>query len=105
MTATVAGSFTTAADTAGDGDMQSGVLVIASTVSGNASLTVTGLDSNNKVRLQRSTDNGASWTNQSILNADTINQSTAVTPGHQYRLSVLIMQALKTIAYKMTLES
>lgn len=68
-------------------------------------LTVVGLDASNTVKTQFSTDNGAVWADDATFNAD--QTATVVTPaaGRQYRLFPVTMQALKTIAYKMSREN
>jgi len=106
MTSTVAGSFATGANTAGDGDMQSGVLVVHAQASGNMLITTTGdWDNNNKARLQKSLDNGASWSNISTINSIVTKQTQAVAAGEHWRFSCNNLQARKTIGYVLTLEN
>lgn len=105
MTSTIAGTFSTSANGIGAGlfDQQSGVLVVPS--SGRVVINASPLDTNNKIRLQTSTDNGVTWSSVSTFTTDQVDNVTTPTPGHQRRLVVVAMEAGKTIHYKMTAES
>lgn len=106
MTVTIAGTFSAGSNSVGDGDMQSGVLVIGSTLSGNALLSSEGtVDTNNKFRTQKSTDNGATWANVAVINTLVTNQTVAVVAGEQWRISSVNVQARKSLGYKLTLEN
>lgn len=105
MTATVSGTFATGNNTAGLGDQQSGVLDMPSTASGNIKLTTIGLDANNSIRLQKSLDNGSSWSTITDFNSDQTGTTQAANPGTQWRLVTVAMQADHTIQYTATVES
>lgn len=73
---------------------------------GAMKLTTSGLDANNRIKTQRSDDNGQTWTDVTTYNAD--QAATAITDnaaGRQYRLALVAMQAGKTITYKLSKES
>lgn len=72
---------------------------------GTFKLSTVGLDVNNTVKTQKSTDNGATWTDVTTYNAEQTN--TVITPaaGEQYRLTCVLLQALKQIQYKMSREN
>lgn len=95
MPANVQANFTTPAEPSAVMDENQGTF----------KLTTSGLDVNNTVKTQKSTDNGATWTDVTTYNAD--QAATVITPGanEQYRLVAVLMQALKTIAYKMSREN
>lgn len=105
MTQTVAGTFATGADAVGLGDQQSGVLVCGSTVSGQATLNTSALDTNNKIRMQKSVDNGATWTTVANLTTTQVNATISVLPGEQYRLITIALLPYAQVNYKATLES
>jgi hypothetical protein len=106
MTATVAGTFATGANGLNDGDQQSEALVINATLSGTMLVTTTGdYSGSNKIRLQKSTDNGETWANFSIISSEVANQAVNVAAGEQWRASVNNAQVRKTLGYKLTLEN
>ena len=84
--------------------VSSDVLVIpSSTVS--AKLTTTGLDGSNTIKSQKSTNSGASWTDQTTYNSDQTATSVTVAHGEQWRLVVVSQQVSKTISYSFSAES
>lgn len=74
---------------------------------GSFKLTTVGLDVNNTVKTQFSTDNGATWTDDTTFNAD--QTATVITPaaGRQYRLFPVLLQVSlnKQVQYKMSRET
>ena len=104
MTATVAGSFNTGSNVAGIADQQSGVLVIQTSTT-TAKLTLSGLDANNRVKSQKSTNNGSTWADQTTYNADQSAVGVTVAAGEHWRLQTVAMQAIRTINFKLSAES
>lgn len=100
----LAGTFATGADVAGVGDQQSGVLEIPSGVA-NVVINTLGVDTNNRLRVQKSTDSGSTWSNVSTFTTDQVNTVVGVTKGEQYRFITFVMQANHDLRYKASLES
>lgn len=106
MTQTVAGSFATGNNVAGLLDQQSGVLVVGSQLSGNMLLTIGGdVSAGNSVKTQKSTNNGTTWADQSTYTTAQAKVAVTVAAGDQWRLVTVVMAALKTINYAMSLEN
>lgn len=107
MTTSLArGTFATGNNVAGLADQQSGVLSVPYLTGGNIFVSVAGdVDASNSVRLQKSTNSGTSWATVATYNSAQTNAAVAVAQGEQYRLITVVMQALKTIHYKLTAES
>lgn len=72
---------------------------------GTFKLTTVGLDVNNTIKSQKSTDNGASWTDVTTYNAEQTNLVVTPAAGEQFRLVNVLLQALKQVQYKMSRES
>lgn len=68
-------------------------------------LTTTGLDANNTIKTQKSTDNGITWADQVTFNADQTNTAVVFADKEQWRLVHVAGQALKTIGYELSAQS
>ena len=73
--------------------------------SANLKLTTTGLDANNTVKTQKTTNSGYTWVDQVTYNADQAATVIAAVHGEQWRLVHVAGQALKRIDYAMSAES
>lgn len=72
----------------------------------SARLTLTGgLTANDRVRTQRSTDGGDTWTNQTVYNSDQNATNVTVVPGHRWRIVTVNLRANRDINYLFTVES
>lgn len=79
-------------------------LVIPSTPV-QAKLNTSGLDVNNTIKTQKSTDNGVTWVDQATFNSDQVNTLIAVAHGEQWRIFQLAQQAGKTVQYSLGVEN
>ena len=102
MSQAVAGSFASTG-VAALGQISPELVIPSSTVT--ARLTTVGLDASNTVKTQKTTNNGASWVDQTTYNADQTNLGITVAHGEQWRLVLVAQQAFKTILYKLSAES
>jgi len=100
----IAGTFAASYAISTIGALTSQILMIPSGVT-QAKLYLTGLDINNKVRMQKSTDNGVTWVNQTLYNSDQSGTVLTVAHGEHWRASVPDMEAGKSMAYKLSVES
>lgn len=70
-----------------------------------AKLNTIGLDANNTIKTQKSTDNGVTWADQTTYNADQTNTLVTVAHGEQWRIFQLAQQAFKTVQYSFGVEN
>ena len=68
-------------------------------------LTTVGLDANNTIKTQKSTNNGYTWADQTTYNADQTATPLVFADGEQWRLVHVAGQALKTISYELSAQS
>lgn len=82
-----------------------GISAVMDADQGSMKLTTVGVDVNNTVKTQKSTDNGASWVDVTTYNAE--QTALVITPaaGEQYRLTNPLLQAGKQIQYKLSREN
>lgn len=73
--------------------------------SANLKLNTVGLDANNTVKTQKTTNSGHTWVDQTTYNADQVNTVVAAVHGEQWRLVHVAGQALKAITYSLSAES
>lgn len=102
MPQNVKGTFTSTRSTAAS--KRSDVLQIPTGVT-SIKLNITGLDANNTVRTQKSTNNGGNWVNQTTYSSNQTNTAVTVAHGEQWRLFAISMQAGKNIDYSLSAES
>lgn len=102
----IAGTFN-AGPTAQPGalNQQSGVLMIPSGTT-SAKLNMSGgLDGSNRMRTQKSTDNGVSWTNITTYSADQVNTAVTVAHGEHWRIMAVDCAANRSLYYKLSVEA
>lgn len=97
------GSFTTGS-VASTGGVASDVL-IPPTGATSAKLTITGLDASNTVKTQKRTSPGGVWVDQTTYNANQTAVSVPVTSAEEWRLSIVAMQPIRTVLFKLSCES
>jgi hypothetical protein len=101
MSATIAGSFSTASvAVAGN---TSDILPIP-TGTTTAKLTLTGCDASNTVRTQKRTA-GGTWTNQTTYSSNQSAVSITVAAGEEWQLAHLTAQAYHDLQFKLTTEN
>lgn len=71
----------------------------------SAKLTLTGLDASNTVKTRKSINNGATYVDQVTYNSDQAAVAITVVAGEHWDMTNVAQQALKTIAYKFSVES
>lgn len=90
---------------AGSLNQQSGVLMIPFGITSAKLNMWGGLDGSNRMRTQKSTDNGVSWSNVTTYNADQTNVSVTVAHGEHWRIMSVDCAAYKTLYYKLSVEN
>jgi hypothetical protein len=96
----IAGTFATGSAPVGAGGLESDACVIHSSCS-QMRLTLQGANASNSVRTQRRTTPGGAWVNQTTYTANQQQLGIVVTPGHEWRLSVIALQAGREIRYEL----
>lgn len=103
MPQTIAGTF--AATVAPAVGLTSDILVVPTGVT-TARLNLSGaIDTNNRVHVQKSTDNGRTWTTQNNLATVQSNFGITVAAGEHWRCLQATGQTQKTIQYSLSAES
>ena len=102
MSQAVAGTFCTTT-TAFTGQI-SDVLPIPSSPP-TMKLSLSGVDASNTVRTEKRTTPGGAWATQVTYNSNQSATPVTVVAGEEWRLVTVLAQTMKSIAYKMSLES
>ena len=82
----------------------SSILVIPSGTT-VAKLTATGFDASNRLKTQKSTDNGHTWADQVTYNANQAASGVVVVHGEQWRLVSVAQQPMKVMDYEFRAQS
>jgi hypothetical protein len=104
MSQAIAGTFACGASAGGGGQTSPQLVIPSSTTI--AKLTLSGaIDANNTCKTQRSTDNGATWVDQTTYNSAQANVPITVAHGEHWRLVSIVMQAIREIRFKLSVEN
>lgn len=100
----IAGTFATGSQAISNPWSQASAVLVIPTGVTSAKFNASPVDTNNRIRLYKSTDNGLTWNSQANYTSNQVNTVLTVAAGEHWIATPPVMQAVKSINYKLSVE-